>query len=350
MEFSWPLMLWGTLAVPLLLWAYTRLQRHSARRETMLADPHLLGLLWRRPSAVRRHAPVAFYLLAVACLTLAMARPIAAVPLPVNRAALIIAVDVSKSMIGEDVQPSRLKAAQAAAMELLQSMPSTAKVGLVVFSDYAQVLVPPTTERQTLREAIGGLKLQQATGVGAAIVESLRVLPGRKELLGDRLNVQQPGQSPSPFAPTPPTPVPSPSPGPTIKPEALPPAAIVIFSDGVSNLGVNPAVAIQLAVEGRVKVYGVGVGTVNGSVMTIDGQLSMVPFDPRLLQQIAQATGGRYLEITQAEELRKIYRQLGRSIGWERRRTEITSLLAGGAGLLMMTGAVLSLVWFRRIP
>ena len=349
MEFGWPLMLWGTLAVPLLLWAYLRLLRRSARRETALADPHLLGLLWTRPSPVRRHAPVAFYLAAVAFLTLAMARPIAAIPLPVNRAVLIMAIDVSKSMIGEDVQPNRLKAAQAVALDLLRSMPSTAKVGLVVFSDYAQVLVPPTTERQVLRDAIAGLKVQQATGVGSAIVESLRVLPGRKEVLGDRLNVQQPGQpGPSPFAPLPQAPAPSPSPD--QRPGELPPAAIVIFSDGVSNLGVNPNLAVSLAVDGKVKVYGVGVGTVNGSVMTVDRQLVLVPFDARLLQQISQATGGKYFEITQGDELRKVYKQLGRSIGWERRRTEVTWVLAGGAGLLMMAGALLSLMWFRRIP
>ena len=347
MEFGWPLMLWGTLAVPLLLWAYLRLLRRSARREARLADAHLLGVLWTRPSRLRRHTPVAFYLTAVAFLTLAMARPIAAIPLPVNRAALIIAIDVSKSMIGEDVQPNRLKAAQTAALELVRSMPSTAKVGLVVFSDYAQVLVPPTTERQVLRDAIAGLKVQQATGVGSAIVESLRILPGRRELLGDRLNVQQPGQPPSPFAPLP---QPAPAPAPDQKPAPLPPAAVVIFSDGVSNLGVNPNLAVQLAVDGKVKVYGVGVGNVNGSVMTVDGQLVMVPFDSRLLQQISQATGGKYFEVTQGDELRKVYRQLGRSIGWERRRTEVTSMLAGGAGLLMLTGALLSLVWFRRIP
>jgi Ca-activated chloride channel family protein len=348
-EFGWPLMLWGTLAVPLLLWAYLRLLRRSARREAVLADPHLLGVLWTRPSRIRRHAPVAFYLSAVAFLTLAMARPIAAIPLPVNRAALIIAIDVSKSMIGEDVQPNRLQAAQAAALGLLRAMPSTAKVGLVVFSDYAQVLVPPTTERQVLREAIAGLKVQQATGVGSAIVESLRVLPGRKELLGDRLNVQQPGQPPpSPFAPLPPSPAPGPSPDQT--PAPLPPAAVVMFSDGVSNIGVDTRLAISLAVDGKVKFYGVGVGNVNGSVMTVDGQMVFVPFDSRLLQQIAQATGGKYYEIAQGDELRQVYRQLGRAIGWERRRTEVTSILAGGAGLLMMAGALLSLVWFRRIP
>lgn len=345
MEFGWPVMLWALLAPPLLLWGYLRLLRRGAKRERALADPHLLGVLWSRPPAVRRHIPMALYLAAVAFLTLAMARPIAAVPLPVNRAALVIAIDVSKSMIGEDIQPNRLQAAQQVALDLLRAMPASTKVGLVVFSDYAQVLVPPTTERQALREAIEGLKVQQATGVGSAIVEALRVLPGRKEVLGERLNIR-PNQPPVPFAP--PAPAPAPSPG--EQPVDLPPAAIVIFSDGVSNLGVDPTLAVSLAVEGKVKVYGVGVGTPNGSVMTVDGQLVLVPFDARLLQQIAQRTGGAYLEIARAEELRKVYRQLGRAIGWERRRTEVTSLLAGAAGLFMLVGAMFSMVWFRRVP
>jgi len=347
LEFGWPVMLWALLAPPLLLWGYVRLLRRAAKREVALADPHLLGVLWSRPPASRRHVPIAFYLAAVSILTLAMARPIAAIPLPVNRAALIIAIDISKSMIGEDIPPTRLKAAQDAALDLLRAMPSTAKVGLIVFSDYAQVLVPPTTEREVLREAIAGLKVQQATGVGSAIVESLRVLPGRPELLGDRLTLllSRPGAPPA--APLVPPPAP---PAPDQKPIDLPPAAIVIFSDGVSNLGVDPNVAISLAVEGKVKVYGVGVGTPNGSVMTVDNQLVLVPFDATLLRQLSRAAGGQYFEIAQREELRKVYRQLGRSIGWERRRTEVTSFLAGAAGILMMIGAVFSMLWFRRVP
>jgi Ca-activated chloride channel family protein len=347
MEFAWPVMRWALAAPPLLLWAYLRLLRRAARREAALADAHLLGVLWSRPPAVRRHVPTAFYLAAVTALTAALARPIAAIPLPVNRAALIIAIDVSRSMIGEDVRPNRLQAAQAAALEMLRAMPSSAKVGLVVFSDYAQVLVPPTTERQLLREAIGGLTLQQSTGVGSAIVEALRVLPGRRELLGERLNVGRPPQQPLP--PLPPASPPSDPPTASGPPD-LPPAAIVIFSDGVSNLGVDPNLAVALAVEGKVKVYGVGVGTPNGSVMTVDNQLVLVPFDATLLQQLARATGGEYLEISRNEELRKIYRQLGRAVGWERRRTEVTSFLAGAAGLLMVVGALFAMIWFRRVP
>lgn len=340
MEFSWPVMLWGTLAAPLLLWGYVRVQRLRSRAEAALADAHLLRHLWIRPSALRRHLPVGFYVAAVALLTLAMARPIAAIPLPTNRAALILVIDVSKSMIGEDVKPNRLKAAQEAALQVLQWIPGSTKVGLITFSDYAQVLVPPTTERQPLRDAIAGLKVQQATGVGSAIIEALKALPERRELLGDRLSIS----AQQPAIPM----LPAPAPGGS--PAALPPAAILMFSDGISNLGVDPAVASSLAKDANVRIFGVGVGTPAGSVMQVEGQLVLVPFDSTLLQQIAQMTGGRYFEVRNADELRRVSRELGRDIGWERRRTEITSLLAAVAGVLMLTGGAFSLVWFRRIP
>ncbi|HEY3247799.1 MAG TPA: VWA domain-containing protein [bacterium] len=348
MEFGWPVMLWGLLLVPALVWGYIRLRRTASRRERALADPHLTPFLWQRPPALRRVLPVLLYVAAITLLLFAMARPIAAVPLPVNRAAVILAIDVSKSMIGEDVKPSRLRATQDSALEALDAVPRSTQVGIVVFSDYAQVLVPPTTDRQQLREAIEGLKLQQATGVGGAIIESLRALPGRKEFLGDKLNVGR-------QIPTPPAPAPPPQQGPgqppaPLRAEDLSPAAIILFSDGVSNLGIDPATAAALAKEGRVRVFAVGVGTPAGSVMTIDGQLVMVPFDSRVLQLIAQLADGRYLDITQKDELRKAYQELGRSIGWERRRTEVSSIVVGGAGILLVTGGLLSLVWFRRVP
>lgn len=345
MEFGWPLMLYALLTAPLALWAYVRVHRARARTERVLADPHLLSRLWIRPSPLRRHLPVALYILAIALLTLAMARPIAAIPLPTNRAAIILAVDVSRSMIGEDVKPSRLGTAQGLARQMLDAVPGSTRVGLVVFSDYAQILVPPTTERQPLREAIDNLKVQQATGVGAAIIEALKALPGRPEALGDRLNMQPQG----PFAPfgPPASPVVPPS---GSAPTDLPPAAVIILSDGISNLGVDPTQAAALAKEANVKIYTVGVGVPGGSVMTVDGQLVLVPFDPAVLQRVASLTGGQYYDTSASQELRRISRQLGRAIGWERRRTEVTALLAAGAGLVMITGAMFSLVWLRRMP
>src|SRR5437879_11917290 len=110
-------MLWGTLAAPLLLWGYVRVQRLRSRAEAALADAHLLRHLWIRTSALRRHLPVGFYVAAVALLTLAMPSPIAAIRLPTNGAALLLVIDVSKSLIGKDVKPNRLKAQQAAPLQ-----------------------------------------------------------------------------------------------------------------------------------------------------------------------------------------------------------------------------------------
>jgi len=341
-------MLVGLAALPILLGGYIRLERGRARRETALADAHLLGHLWTRPPALRRHLPMAFYLAALTILMLSISRPFAAVPVPINRAVIVLAIDVSKSMMGEDAKPNRLKAAQAAALDLLEAVPATAKVGLVSFSDYAQVLVPPTTDRVAFKEALDRLQLQQATGIGRAIIEILRILPGRKELVGDRLDA-----SLLPRGALPPgVPLPTPSPAPPAVKDArdLPPAAIVIFSDGVSNIGMEPTQAAAIARDAKVKIYGVGVGVPTGSVMQIEGQLVFVPFDPTLLQQMAELTQGQYFDLSSKDALREVYRKLGSAIAWETHRTEITSFLAAGAGALMMVGAALSLIWFRRLP
>jgi len=130
----------------------------------------------------------------------------------------------------------------------------------------------------------------------------------------------------------------------------LPPAAIVIFSDGVSNIGMEPTQAAAIARDAKVKIYGVGVGVPTGSVMQIEGQLVFVPFDPTLLQQMAELTQGQYFDLSSKDALREVYRKLGSAIAWETHRTEITSFLAAGAGALMMVGAALSLIWFRRLP
>src|SRR3972149_2346940 len=190
MAFTWPVMLWALLALPLLVWAYLVVLRRQRRMQERLADSHLLAYLVAPVSAWRRHLPVAIYLGAVLLLVLAMARPIAAIPLPVNRAAVVIAIDTSKSMIAEDVKPNRLEAAKNAARDFVKAMPPSARIGLIAFSDYGTVLVPPSTDRQALDEALNRLQPQQATAVGSAILEALRVLPLRKEVLGGRVGAR----------------------------------------------------------------------------------------------------------------------------------------------------------------
>jgi Ca-activated chloride channel family protein len=360
MAFTWPVMLWGLLALPVLAWGYLLVVRRQRRQAARLADVHLLARLITLPSLWRRHLPPLVYLAAVLLLVVATARPIAAVPLPVNRAAVMLAVDTSKSMIADDVKPTRLEAAKAAAREVVKAMPGSTQVGLIAFSDYGTVLVPPSTDRVALEEAISRLAPQQATSVGSAILEALRVLPLRAEFLGERLTrlrnqFPQGGQPPgqSPFGAPLPGPSPAPSPGAPSRPLTaadLPPAALVVFSDGVSNLGADPRAAAALAAEAKVKIYAVGLGQPGGTVTMYQGQLVLVPFDAAGLQEVARATGGEYFASGNPEDLRRISRAVGRAIGWERRRTEMTSFLSAAAVLLMLSGGLLSMVWFRRVP
>lgn len=337
MEFKWPVMLIGLAAIPLLLLAYGAVRRQQARVAQAFADAHLLPLLRSGPRLRAPWLPFACYLAAVSLLVSASARPVAAIPFPTNQAALVVGIDTSKSMVAADISPSRLDAAKRLARELVLAAPRSLRVGLVAFSDYAQILVAPTTDRQQVLEAIERLQPQQATSIGSAILMGVRVLPGR-ERAGEELLQRQQGIPPS----MPPSPPPNAA--------ELPPGALVLFSDGVSNFGIDPGEAVQVARQYRVRVHTVGVGSPTGQVQTVDGQLVFIPFDPQGLQQVAQLTGGRYFYPPTVEDFRAIGRELGRSVTWRRQRMELTSLVTAAAGLLMLTGGALSLVWLRRVP
>jgi Ca-activated chloride channel family protein len=343
-EFTQPMMLAWVALVPALVLGYWALSRRQRRLADRFADARLFEQLIVRPSAARRLLPVAAYLIGILLLAVAMARPVAAIPLPVNRAAVMIAIDTSKSMMATDIQPSRLEAARRAAREFAALVPRSTKIGLVSFSEYGTVLLPPSTDRTALTEALDRLQTQSATSVGGGILEALRVLPDRARFLGERLDRlirQGTGRPPQPFPP------PN-EPPPTL--DQLVPASIIMFSDGVNNFGPDPYEASVLARDSKVKIYAVGLGTQGGTVMRIDGQLVLVPFDAAGLERIAAMTEGRYFSGTTGEELRRVYRQLSRVMGWERTRMEVSFLLVGVAALFMLAGGAMSLVWFRRVP
>ncbi|MDR7602357.1 MAG: VWA domain-containing protein, partial [Armatimonadota bacterium] len=197
MEFTWPVMLVGLAGVPLLVVGWWALRRHQARAAVAFADPHLLPLLRRGKRLRVPHLPFYLYLGAIALFVFASARPVGALLVPANRAAVILAVDMSKSMVATDLQPSRLEVAKQVAREFLRAVPRSAKVGLVSFSDYAQVLVRPTTQHQDVLEALERLQPTQATSIGSAILTAVRSLPGREQA-GQELLMGQPGMLPLP--------------------------------------------------------------------------------------------------------------------------------------------------------
>jgi len=361
MEFTWPVMLWALALLPAsVIWyvlGVRRIRRTTAQR---FAEAPLFAQIAVRLPAVRRHISMGLYFAALGLLLGAAARPVMAVPLPVNRATVILAIDTSGSMAAPDLQPTRLDAARQAALGFLDAFPPGPRVGLVTFSTYATLMVPPTDDRGAIRDALATIKTQEATAIGDGIAVSLRAIPGRASSVpGSPAQTPGPGQPPlgqSPFGQpplgTPPAQTPPAStPGQPGQPEDMPPAAIILLTDGGQNAGTaDPIRMAALAKQLRVKIYTIGLGTAGGGVFQYQGQMVLVPFDPTLLQQIAAITDGKFFISPTAGDLKRIYRELGQTIGWEKRKTEVSALFVAGAGTLMLGGGALSLLWMGRLP
>jgi len=264
-------------------------------------------------------------------------------------------------MAAPDLQPTRLEAARQAALGFLDVFPPGPRVGLVTFSTYATLMVPPTDDRGAVREALAALKTQEATAIGDGIAVSLRAIPGRAPSVpgssgpapGNGLGQAPFGQPPFGAPPGPPAqpPAVTPGQGQRAQPEDLPPAAVILLTDGGQNAGTaDPIRMAALAKQLKVKIYTIGLGTPGGGVFQYQGQMVLVPFDPTLLQQIAAITDGKFFMSPTAGELKRIYRELGQTIGWEKRKTEVSALFVAGAGTLMLGGGALSLLWMGRLP
>ena len=337
-------MLWGLLLLPAFVVWYVIGFRHLRHRAAVrFAERSLFQKLATSLPGVRRHTTMALYFLALALLLSAVSRPIAAVPMPVNKAVVMLAVDTSGSMMAPDLEPTRLEAAKVAARTFVDAFPQGPKIGLVSFSTYATLMIPPTPDHEAVKQAITTMKPQEATAIGDGLLLSLKALPGRV--------VDLPESRPGPFVPQqPPASAPPPSSSPP-QTEDLAPAAIILISDGGQNAGnADPLKIALLAKQLKVKVYTIGIGSPSGSVFNYQGQMVFVPFNPTLLQQIAAVADGKFFMTSTAQEMKQIYRELGRVIGWETRKMEVSSMFVGGAGLLLLAGGVISLLWTGRLP
>ncbi|WP_299433558.1 VWA domain-containing protein [uncultured Meiothermus sp.] len=353
MSFTWPVFLWLLLLIPLFVGLLVWTARRRERTAEAFADAHLLGAVVRQPPKAHVRWPLALQLLALFLLLFSAARPVASPPLPTNKAAIVLAMDTSRSMLAPDLNPSRLEAAKATARKFIELAPPTTQIGLVSFSDSASALVMPTSDRQKLLEAIDRLKPAQNTSISTAIVTGVRMLPGRRNLTSPA-ELQPPGlQQPDPLQGVPDLPVPQ-----TQSREDLPPGSVVILSDGASNVSNNPGlptrntleIAARFARDHHVKLYTFPMGQEGGAVAQIDGRNYFIPFEPRNLELLAQATGGKNTFPPTEDSLRAIARELGTVIRWEGTKTEISSLLSALAAALMILAAGLSLRWQRRVP
>jgi Ca-activated chloride channel family protein len=345
MNFLWPEFLWLLLALPLLVLLYVLLLRRKKKMALRYASLSIVKEAMGAGQTVRRHIPPALFLLALAAMLVAAARPVAVVTLPSNQQTIILAMDVSGSMRAADVLPNRLVAAQNAAKAFIAELPRHVKVGIVAFAGSAQVAQLPTVNHEDLVTAIDRFQLQRATATGNAIVISLATLfpdqgidlesmqAGNSRQRG--LSLDNERKAKKDFQP--------------MAPGSYPSAAIIMLTDGQRTTGVDPLDAAKMAADRGVRVYTVGVGTVDGETIGFEGWSMRVRLDEETLKQIAQKTSAEYFYAGTATDLRKVYEALSSKLTVEKKETEISALFAMAAACLALLSAGLSLVWFNRI-
>lgn len=313
--------LWLLPAVAVLAVAYVIAQRRRSRYAVRFTNLKLLDRVAPKRPAWRRHVPAGLFLAMLALLVVGFARPQAEVQVPRERATVLLAVDVSRSMLATDVDPDRLSAAKAAAHAFVANLPEQFNVGLVGFAGGASVFVPPVTDRAAVDAGIDRLADGTAgpggTAIGDAIVTSLDAIRTLDAQAGDD----------------------------------VPPARVVVLSDGANTAGRDPSEAATLATELGVPVDAISFGTASGTIGgNTYGSGQRVPVDGQTLRAVADATGGNYFEAGNADELRAAYADIGSSVGHHTETQDVSARFIGIGLVLAVLAALASMFWFARLP
>lgn len=349
MNFLWPSMLYLLLFVPVITLAYLVILRRRRRVAVRYSSLSLIRVARPRGSWLRRHLPFILFLISLAGLLTALARPTATVSVPSNRSTIILAMDVSRSMCSTDIPPNRLEAAKRAALSFVQNQQHGKLIGIVAFAGFAELIQPPTDNLDLLQNAIVNLTVARRTAIGSAILRAIdaiaeidsSVAPADTGSLAD--SVQQPA-------------------------EKFGPHIIVLLTDGSSNAGPNPLNAATQAAARGVRVYTIGFGTLNntssmdcGDGFFGDEQFFSGGFGPQFggggvggfsreidegtLNAIANTTGGQYYVATSASELEQVFRSLPSYLVIVREPVEISAFFSAFAALMAVTAVFLSIRW-----
>jgi Ca-activated chloride channel homolog len=307
MKFLWPLNLLAILLViGLAFWLLRRFAQH--RSESFASHPDLENIALASRRSWKRLIAAGLYGFAVCVGLLAFARPQGTLPMPDERAGIMLAIDVSGSMRADDIKPSRMEAAKTAAYNFVKQLPATVKVGLVSFSGYAQLESTPTINHALVLEKIQALERRRGTAIGEGLLESVKAFPsGAEKILGL--------------------------------------STVILLSDGRNTSGILPAEASKKASQNGVKVHTIGVGT---PTPPSEGQTPFSGFDETELRGIAKATGGTYYSVDSATKLEQVYTELRSLIAWRWQKTEITAIAGALAGILVLISLLIS-SWQRRI-
>jgi Ca-activated chloride channel homolog len=357
MVFAWPLALVSLLALPILVGAYVWHIRRRRRRAVTYSSVALIRAAAPARTAWRRHVPFALMLAVLACLAVASARPQVRTDVPVAGSAVILALDVSGSMCATDVNPNRLSAAQAAVRDFVRSQNSSTRIGLVIFSGFAQVAVAPTTERAELFRAINSLTTGRGTTIGAAILKAVDAIAQINPDVAPADASSEPDGSGSGHSPT--------------RPGSYAPEIIVLLTDGANTAGVGPVDAAEIASSRGVRVYPIGFGTSNPTALVCTAaQLGGRGFgtfgpgggpgpggrggpvrhnfliaDDATLKKVASVTGGEFFSAKDAKQLQSVLKGLPRQVKIQQRKVEVSVVFVGLATLLLLLTGWAAVRW-----
>jgi Ca-activated chloride channel homolog len=357
MSFQNPLLLVALAAVPAAIALWWLAARRRMRYTVRFTNVDVLAAVTRGREWRRWVAPAAF-LLALATLCVAVARPHVHTLVSSDRATVVLVLDVSGSMGANDVKPTRLIAAEKAVHLFLDNVPKRVKVGLVLFAAEAEVATPPTTDHTLVGQAVddaGQFQGLGGTAIGDAIATAVRVglasvgiaQPGGNALQAQRslASVTKPSQGL---------------------------VSILFLSDGRQNRGLlQPLAGAARARVAGIPIYTIALGLNGGTQLTLPGNLNggapqiitpNSPFsgggsfrralrpDPATLKAIANATGGQFFRARDASAVESAYSRLGSSLGRQPGTVEVTGDFLGGAALLLVLAGIVSALWGRRIP
>jgi Ca-activated chloride channel homolog len=318
MSFAEPLVLLGLLAVPLFAWWYVSQQRRRARAASAFVVPKLTESVAPHRPRWRRHVPMLAFALALVALIVAVARPQRSVAKPVTNGVVMLANDTSASMQATDVAPSRLRAALRAARRFVNEVPSTVQVGLLEFARRPSVLQTPTTDHASTVAALATVpRTSGGTAVGVALSTAVNQIRSVPRVAGKR-----------------------------------PPGAIVLISDGASNVGISPLEVASQARADHIPIYTISVGTPNGTIPIRQGAkttIAPVPVGRGQLAAIATLSGGRTFQVADIVGLRSAYDHLAARLGKKHINEDITTSFAGIGLALLVLGSVMTLRWFGRL-
>lgn len=356
MTLLWPWLLILQILIPLMIAAYIWMLRRKRKYVVRYSSLSLIKEAMPRRSRWRQHLPFALFLAALMSLLLALARPAAAVEVPLSRTSIILALDISRSMCATDVEPNRLTVAQDAALAFVDDQADGTQIGIVAFARFAEVVVPPTRDKKALRQAIQGFRTSFGTVIGSATLKAI-----------DAIAEVNPNVAPSGVV----LPYEEDKPDPAVT--GYTPDIIVLLTDGANSGGVPPLRAAEQAADRRIRVYTIGFGTDDPGRMVCSpeqtgvgsfggggfggggfsggggggGWRRFVVIDEETLQTVADITGGSYFRAENADQLLDIFLNLPTQIILQKENLEVSVFFVAIGVILIIAAVTLSLKWNR---